>query len=124
MGVSIYGIQAAQDAMVRTANAAKPRNGLGAAVKEATVAAHRYAVYLTHVDTGALRAAHHMAINGSRGEIYIDPAAARSDGQRPSDYGPFEHERGGSHAFYERTVDEYGRQILNEAGEAFRRYLP
>ena len=124
MGISIYGIQAAQAAMLRTANAVKPNSGLGAAVKEATVAAHRYAVYLTHVDTGALRAAHHMEITGRRGGIYIDPAAARSDGKRPSDYGPFEHARGESHAFYERTVEEYGRQILNEAGEAFRRYLP
>lgn len=124
MGISIYGIQQAQNAMLRTANAVRPQSGLGAAVKEATVAAHRYAVYLTHVDTGALRAAHHMAITGSRGQIYIDPAAARSDGQRPSIYGPFEHERGNSHAFYAQTVDEYGRQILNEASEAFRRYLP
>lgn len=124
MGVSIYGIQQAQNAMLRTANAVKPNSGLGAAVKEATVAAHRYAVYLTHVDTGGLRAAHRMEIASRRGQVYIDPAAARSDGQRPSVYGPFEHERGDDHAFYARTVNDYGRQILNEASEAFRRYLP
>ena len=95
MPVQIYGIQAAQAAMLRAANAARPGNAMDAAVKDAGAAAHRYAVGVTHVDTGALKAAHRLRVAGSRAEIYIDPGATRSDGRRPAQYGPYEHERGG-----------------------------
>lgn len=124
MGVSIRDIQRAQAAMLRAANAVKPRNGLAAAVKAATIDAHRYVVYITHVDTGGLRAAHKMAIRGARGEIYIDPSARRSDGDRPAIYGVYEHRRGGSHAFYERTVAERHRQIGEAARRELLRWLP
>ena len=110
--------------MLKTANAVKPSTGLGAAVKGATTAAHRYAASITHVDTGALKGAHAMRIRGRRGEIYINPGASRSDGRRPAIYGPYEHERGGYHAFYARTVKEAGTQISKVAMAEMRRYLP
>lgn len=123
MPVQIYGIQAAQAAMLRAANAAKPGSAMDAAVKDAGAAAHRYAVGATHVDTGALKGAHRLRVAGSRAEIYIDPGAARSDGRRPAQYGPYEHERGGSHAFYERAVEEGLESIGRAAQRAFTRYL-
>lgn len=124
MGISIRDIQRAQAAMLKAANAVKPRNGLAAAVKAGTITAHRYVVYITHVDTGALRAAHKMTFRGASGEIAIDPSARRSDGRRPAEYGPYEHRRGGSHAFYERTIAEYHRQIGEAARRELLRWLP
>lgn len=123
MAVTIYGIQAAQAAMLRAVNAARPGSGLQAALKDAAAAAHRYAVALTHVDTGSLKASHRIALHATRAEIYLDPGAQRSDGRRPAQYGPFEHARGGEHAFYERTVAEHGAEIGNAAGRALARWL-
>ena len=123
MAVTIYGIQDAQAAMLRATNAARPGSGLQAALKDAAAAAHRYAVALTHVDTGALKASHRIALRPTRAEIYLDPGAQRSDGRRPAQYGPFEHARGGDHAFYARTVAEHGQEIGDAAGRALMRYL-
>lgn len=123
MPVEIYGIQAAQAAMLRAVNASRPGGALEAMVKEASVVAHRYAVAITHVDTGALRASHRIRQSGTRAEIYIDPAARRSDGRRPAQYGPYEHDRGGSHAFYERTAVERADEIGTAAMRALQRYF-
>ncbi|MCO5182185.1 MAG: hypothetical protein M9896_19275 [Candidatus Promineofilum sp.] len=124
MAVRIEGIREAQQGVLRTAEAATPRGAMPAAVKEGTLAAHRYAVSRTHVDTGALKASQVVDIRGNRGIVYLNPSARRSDGRRPAEYGVYEHQRGGSHAFYARTVQEDGRSILQTAGRAFRRYLP
>ncbi len=123
MPVRIYGIQAAQAAMLRAVNAARPEGGLQAALKEAVPVAHRYAVAITHVDTGALKASHKITLHPTRAEIYLDPAARRSDGRAPAVYGPFEHARGGSHAFYRRVVDERANEIGDAAARGMARYL-
>lgn len=123
MAVRIYGIQAAQAAMLRAVNAARPGTGLQAALKDAAAAAHRYAVAITHVDTGALKGSHKIVLHSTRAEIYLDPGARRSDGRRPAQYGPFEHARGGDHAFYARTVAEHGQEIGNAASRALARWL-
>jgi|DewCreStandDraft_4_1066084.scaffolds.fasta_scaffold97844_3 hypothetical protein len=110
-GASIQGLQEAQHANLRRINAMKPGGALGRAVQYTTVSAHRYAVSITHVwryKGGGLRASHRMKVSGLRGEIYIDPTAVNPRGQKPSVYGPAEHARGGTHAFYARTQREYG----------------
>ncbi len=124
MAVRIEGIRKAQQAMLKAAAAGKPDGALGAAVKEASIAAHRYAVAKTHVDTGALRASQSIRVAKGRGEIYLNPSARRSDGKRPAEYGVYEHRRGGTHAFYERVMREDGRALVSAADRAFRRYLP
>ena len=54
-------------------------------------------------------------VNPTQAEIFIDPSATnRRTKQRPAEYGLFEEARGGSHAFYTRTVEE-------RAPEAFER---
>lgn len=124
MAVQIYGIQRAQARMIQAMDAVRPDGGLGRAIWAATVAAHRYAIYVTHVDTGALRASHTMdSSQAGRGRVYISPTAVRSDGRRPADYGPYEHARGGSHAFYQRVVNERGAEIAREAAMEIRRGL-
>lgn len=117
--VSIKGIQEAQRANIRHIAAMKPGGGFGRAIQYATIQAHRYATSITHVDTGSLKASHRMDVSGLRGRVYIDPSSpgirgrtattrrSYSTKQRPSVYGPFEHGRGGKHAFYQRTREEH-----------------
>lgn len=110
MRTSIRGLQEAQRANAEMIAAVKPSGGLGRAVQYGTIEAHRIAVTFTHVQTGSLRASHRMNVAGRRGEIYIDPTAVNPrTGNKPSDYGPVEEGRGGLHAFYGRTVNEYPR---------------
>lgn len=108
--LTITGIQEAQAATLRAMAAAKPDGGLGRAVWYAATELHRYAVSITHVDTGALRASEQVAMRGSaRAEIYIDPSATNPrTGARTADYGAVENARGGAHAFFERTYNERG----------------
>lgn len=125
MRITIEGIQRTQHAVLKAAAAVKPRGALGTAVQEATLRLHRYAVSVTHVVTGALRASHLVRIARTRGEIYINPNAVnRRSGSRPVKYGRIEHRRGGSHAFYARTVDEHGDAAIRAAGNAIIRALP
>ena len=123
MPVSIQGIQQTQAQLNRLAANNQPNSVVGAAVEGATQAAHRYAIYVTHVDTGALKGAHTYTVRGAHGEVYINPRAQRSDGARPANYGPYEHARGGTHAFYDRTVSEGFNSIASAAEAAVRRYL-
>ena len=112
VSVTITGIQEAHAANLRAIAAVKPEGGLGRAIQYATTAAHQYAVSITHVDTGALRASERMALFGTRGEIFLDPTARNPrGGERTAIYGVTEHERGGSHAFFRRTIDEAGERI-------------
>lgn len=47
-----------------------------------------------------------------QGLVYLDPTAVNPrTGQRTAEYGAHEHDRGGSHAFYERTIAD-GEIIL------------
>lgn len=115
--LGIEGIQEAQARHLRMRAALRPGGAISRAVYSVLVEAHRYAVLITHVDTGALRASHRISFDAgrARGEIYIDPTAVNPRGQRPAEYGPEEHARGGSHAFYRRTVVERAEPLLREA---------
>jgi hypothetical protein len=112
--MTIQGIQKLQAVNVRMIAALKPSNALGRAIRFATAEAHRYLVTIIHRDTGAYAAAQRMGIEagGARGVVYTDPGATNPrSGQKPVDYGPHEEARGGSHAAYQRTVSERGKQI-------------
>lgn len=114
--LSITGIQEAQAQNLRRVAALRPTGAFGAAIRDATAEAHRYAVALTHVDTGALRASHRVQVTGVRGRVFVDPGALNPrSGRRTAEYGVYEHRRGGGHAFYERVVSEHGAEILRRA---------
>ena len=124
MKFSIEGLQQAQQANLYNIAQMKPSGALGRMVQYGTILAHRYTVSITHVDTGALRASHRMKLQGSRGEIYIDPEGVNPrTGAHTAKYGPVEHARGGSHAFYARTEKEAGLSIATQAGQAFIKEL-
>lgn len=117
-GLSIKGLQEAQRGNLRTINAMRPSGSFGRAIIYATSQAHRFAVANSHVGTGTMRAAHRMEITGGglHGRIFLDPDATNPrSGQKPSEYGVFEHARGGQHAFYQRVLDEHETSIVQGA---------
>ena len=123
--LSIEGIQEVQQRNLKRIAAMQPSGEAGAAVRDAIVALHRYAVAITHVGRydrmgvsgkaigGSLRASHRMEIAGLAGEIYIDPSSVNPLGKKPVVYGVYENARGGEHAFYDRTVNEEGPKVSN-----------
>lgn len=118
--VTIEGLQKAQQQNQRRIAALRPTGAFGEAIQYATAELQRYAITQTHVDTGALKSSHMMEVSGLRGRIFLSPGAINPKGQRPAVYGVYEHERGGSHAFYERTVAEYGQHVVSRAVEKIR----
>ena len=121
MDVTIRGIQEAQRANLEVIKNLQPGGAFGRAIQYGTIEAHRYAVSITHVQTGALRASHRMEVSGLEGRIFIDPTSENPRGGRPEIYGPIEEARGGEHAFYARTEAEAGYRIAQAAGEGFIR---
>ncbi len=115
VSLGIEGIQEAQAANLRDIAELQPTGSFGQALQYVTAGLHRHAVGVTHVATGALRASHRMRLDGLRGEVYIDPAARNPHGALTSDYGPIEHARGSSHAFYDRTLGEAGPALVERA---------
>lgn len=125
--MTIEGIQEAQDDNLRAIAALKPEGALGRMVQSVATDLHRHAVSITHVDTGALRASHRIQISngGLRGMIYIDAGSRNPRSkQKPSVYGAYEHARGGTHAFYDRTLAEAGNPAVDRAVNRFIGDLP
>jgi hypothetical protein len=119
MRVTSQGIQEEQARNNRLIAAMRPDGALGEGIRRATMRGHRYAVAITHVDRGALRAAHRMVVSRLQGVIFIDESAVNpKSGQRPHRYGVFEHDRGGAHAFYDRTVDERGDAMIQDVADS------
>jgi len=110
--IGIEGLQEAQRQNQKMLAALEPRNAPAKALQYITAALLRYATVITHVVTGALRASHRAGYFNYRGVVFIDSGAVNPFGDRPSVYGEYEHARGGSHAFYERTVREAGGSIM------------
>ena len=122
--LSIEGIQEVQQRNLKRIAAMQPSGEVGAAVRDAIVALHRYAVAITHVGKyqrigttvggGSLRASHRMEVDGLSGMVYIDPSAKNPRSKtKPVEYGVYENARGGEHAFYDRTVNEEGPKVSN-----------
>jgi hypothetical protein len=70
-----------------------------------------YAQNITHKETGLLASALTWEYNSHsmRGRLYISPRYVRAQGstlQWANVYGVYEHDRGGDHAFFERTLRE------------------
>ncbi len=119
---SIKGIQQAQEWNLRSIAALKPGGAVGRAVQYAVVDLQRYAVMITHIITGTLRASHRIMFSEGLGfflgRIFIDPASINPRTRnRPADYGETEENRGGEHAFYQRTIEERVPTTVNRLGQ-------
>lgn len=106
----------------------RPQSLMGRLVKRLIVRSHRHAVMITHVDTSALKNSHLMELDLKAKEAFGRISISKRTrnpvhGERPSVYGIEEHDRGGSHAFYERTFNEKtipdGKQVLIDLGKGF-----
>ena len=102
---------------------------LDGAIRRALFSAHYYAQIITHFDTTALRRSHIPEMNYQRdhiqGRLFINRSTRNpKHGESPYKYGIVEHDRGGSHAFYERTFEKLvrDRQLEKIAGGLTRAY--
>lgn len=123
---TIEGLQEAQDRNLRRIAALKPRNALGRAIQFIAAGAHRYAVSITPVDTGAWRASHRIRENLAEGiaEISIDPSARNPRSLiRVLTYASVWEAEGADYAVYMRTVNEVGDDLVREALNRMRRDL-
>lgn len=100
----------------RAAVAVSATGGLGRAVQVTGQALQRYAARVTHVDTGTLSGAHRfLMVSDAHGVVTPGDDRNPRSGQPASRYAPFEHRRGGGHAFYARTLEDAGRQAAEDA---------
>ena len=119
--VDISGILEAQQENNKVIHALEPASDFGKAIKHVVIAATRFMATITHVDTGSLKASERMLVKALRGEIFIDPNAVNPvSGERPAEYGIYENERGGEHAFFDRTVEASPRFVEQAAGMLVR----
>ena len=114
--VYLTGDQALTRTLGRISMAVSPAGGLGRAVQATGEALQRYAAQVTHVETGTLAGSHRFTLLGdAAGRVAPGPDRNPRSGQPASRYAPYEHARGGGHAFYERTLEEAGRRIAEQA---------
>lgn len=122
--VTIKGLQALQARNLRMTAALQPKGGLGRAIQFVTIEVFRYLVSITHVDTGAYRAADRMEVKESRGRIFVAPGARNPrSGQLVTDYAPEEEARGGAHAAYARAERDMGPQALDRGVQFVQKEL-
>lgn len=138
--VDLRGEERVQEAIRKTLLAVKPEGGLGRAVRDATVLLFDHAKSVTHRKTGALAVSHHMEFASGGVETFFQGTRLRAQAigrifiregvrnpinkQLTSVYGPKEHARGGTHAFYARAFYERGQSALNLADRVIRSELP
>lgn len=106
------------NAVAAVSNKEVYRGALRDALKTMLYMAKVRAQEITHVHSGELRKRHLVTYDAHRmwGRLYVDPnaLAIRKDGslkfplQFVAEYANYEHSRGGSHAFYARTMAELG----------------
>lgn len=91
-----------------------------------------YAMAITHQETGTLAHSHTVSYSSHllTGYIYpdpkhIQPSRARTlPGRSVQSYAHFEHARGGTHAFYERTYNEAAQDVVLRGLRAWVDGLP
>lgn len=111
--VRAQGIEQAKQMLRRAERAVTPRGALGTGIRKGLTLLQIYAAGITHRDTGTLSAAHLIQYASGKGYVYPSPYAINPKSRKPASYyGPFEEARGGSHAFYRRTVDAMEDRVV------------
>ncbi len=106
--IEIKGLRETQARMGRLLEDLSAQGGLEAIVAKGTLRAHRYAVGITHVwhiHGGRLKNSHFPRVQAAGNQVYGVVGTNVV-------YAPIEHNRGGTHAFYERTAAEDGAGIV------------
>lgn len=109
MSADVRGLAEAQAELQRLAMAtsAQPDGGLRTNILLGLLQLQRYALGIVHVDTGRLKNSI-FTDDETRGNNVIGYVATNVE------YAPAEHARGGSHAFFQRTVGEEGPNVAND----------
>lgn len=90
----------------------------------------QYTKRITHKLTGLLSESFTWSYDSHRseGKVFINPRSVAKRGQStviwPKLYGPYEHARGGSHAFFARTLSDRGHRALEVGFRALARGIP
>lgn len=103
--IEIEGLRETQARMERLLEEISAQGGLEAIIAKGTLRAHRYAVGVTHFISGRLRNSHFPQVTATANQVYGTVGTNVA-------YAMIEHNRGGDHAFYERTVNEDGAGIV------------
>lgn len=106
--IEVRGLKEFQDRAAAVVQALQPDSNAGAAVQFAVLGLHRYMTTIVHVDTGRLKNSLFPQVDGLTGAVITNV-----------NYAPYEEERGGEHAFMERTDKEQGKQIADQTLKLF-----
>lgn len=128
MEVRVTGFHKAQRALEILSNKNYYRGMFRDVLTDMLKEARNYAETITHTRTGHLARSHMYEYDSHlmRGWLYINPRVVYAEGATlrwPREYGVYEHNRGGSHAFYERTYKERMPQLANQGVKAMMRTL-
>lgn len=104
--ISPTGYSSARKAVERLTNHEYYRGSIRKMVVAMLEVAKMYAEGVTHKMTGTLSRAHRIQYNSHTmyGHLFLAEEVSK-DGVSAAEYGIYEHMRGGSHAFYERTFN-------------------
>ena len=79
-----------------------------------------YAAEISPFWTGALSSSHMIEDVGEMHHVFLNPSVRNPiTGDPPATYGVEQHAIGGRKAFYDRTVEEIGQELLDQAGEKY-----
>lgn len=103
--IELDGLKETRDSLLATARGLSAQGGLRGVVAKGTLRAHGYVSKIVHVAIGRLKNSLFPTVEGSGNNVFgvIGTNVV---------YAPFEHDRGGAHAFFERTVNEEGPAIV------------
>lgn len=120
--VRAQGVEQARQILQRAERAVTQRGALGIGIRKGLTLLRIYAGSITHRDTGTLSAGHLTQYASGRGYVYPSPYAINPKSRKPASYyGPFEEARGGSHAFYRRTVDATEDRVVDTVASEIAR---
>ena len=122
--IRVQGADQAKQVLQRAERAVTPRGALGVGIRKGLTLLQIYAASVTHRDTGTLSAAHLTQYASGKGYVYPSPYAINPKSRKPASYyGPFEEARGGSHAFYRRTVDAMEDRVVDTVVDEIAREI-
>jgi hypothetical protein len=129
LDVRFEGVERASAGVQKALRSLHATGHLRRAVQAGARVARDYASSITHIWTGTLATSHHYRTwdrgpYDVAGEVYLGPERNPRTAQAASYYGPFEHARGGSHAFYARTEAEAGHLVQDAIWRELRRGFP